>query len=110
MPALQQLQRPVQPLRPAGGETVLLSQVTGWLPDEDAVQVLAEIGRESGTVVLVEELRSAENALEHLRLACTFGGGLRTAAELADLIARAALQVRKSCDIGWGHRLWVPEP
>ncbi|MFI6499552.1 SIP domain-containing protein [Nonomuraea typhae] len=96
--------------RPVGGETVLLSHVTGWLPDEDAVQVLAEIGRESGTVVLVEELRSDENALEHLRLACTFGGGLRTAAEMAGLIARAALQVRKSRDIGWGHRLWVLEP
>ncbi|MGV9316429.1 SIP domain-containing protein [Streptomyces sp. NPDC003691] len=103
---------------PAGSETVLLSRALAWLPDEDAVQTLAETGAAlapGGTLLLVEQVpaadpEDAEAAVEHLRLKCAFGSGLRDAGAVTDLIARAGLMVGAHHDIGWDHRLWELTP
>ncbi|MGX2993783.1 SIP domain-containing protein [Streptomyces sp. JNUCC 64] len=111
---------------PGGGDTVLLSRLLDWMPDEDAVQALREAAAglaDGGTLLMVEQVRpegaapgdpaafeDIDAALHHLRLTCAFGSGVRTAAALADLAARAGLSVRASHDVGWDHRLLVLTP
>ncbi|MFF2021657.1 SIP domain-containing protein [Streptomyces sp. NPDC058171] len=110
---------------PGGSDTVLLSRLLDWLPDEDAVHALREAAEglpEGGTLVLVEQVRpegtagdpasfsDLDTALHHLRLTCAFGSGVRTASALSALAARAGLGVRASHDVGWDHRLLVLDP
>ncbi|MFF8831206.1 SIP domain-containing protein [Streptomyces sp. NPDC015131] len=99
---------------PPGGGPRLMSRQLEWLPDEDAVQVLAEAGAALGAddaLFLVEQVTAAEadedSVLHHLRLKCAFGSGVRDADALAALATRAGLTVRSCADIGWDHRMWV---
>ncbi|MFE6916795.1 SIP domain-containing protein [Streptomyces rubiginosohelvolus] len=102
---------------PHGGSTVLVSRLLERLPDEDAVLALSEAAEAlpaDGTLLLVEQIRPADPdedaALQHLRLACLFGSGLRTQEELDALVERAGLRIRRREDVGWDHRLWVLGP
>ncbi|MEU6709488.1 siderophore-interacting protein [Streptomyces wuyuanensis] len=102
------------PVPPAGGDTVLMSRLLEWLPDDDAVQVLTETAAtlpDGGTLLLVEQVTAADPddidaTLHHLRLKCAFGSGVRDADQVARLAARAGLTVRSCQDIGWDHRMW----
>ncbi|MFC8724643.1 SIP domain-containing protein [Streptomyces bacillaris] len=102
---------------PHGGSTVLVSRLLERLADEDAVLALTEASAglpADGTLLLVEQIRPVggddlDATLQHLRLACLFGSGLRSQDELAALAVRAGLRVRRCDDIGWDHRLWVLE-
>ncbi|QSS89275.1 SIP domain-containing protein [Streptomyces sp. M54] len=102
---------------PHGGSTVLVSRLLERMADEDAVLALFEVAAAlpaDGTLLLVEQIRPAEPdedaALQHLRLACLFGSGLRSPGELEALVERAGLCVRRREDVGWDHRLWVLGP
>ncbi|MCS0637499.1 SIP domain-containing protein [Streptomyces sp. LP05-1] len=103
---------------PAGTEPLLVSHLLDWLPDDDAVQTLAEVAAglpAGGTLLLVEAVRpgdlgDVDVALHHLRLLSAFGSGLRSVAELEELAGRAGLVARDRRDLGWDHRLWVLEP
>ncbi|MGW3585342.1 SIP domain-containing protein [Streptomyces rubiginosohelvolus] len=102
---------------PHGGSTVLVSRLLERLADEDAVLALSEAAEAlpaDGTLLLVEQIRPADpdedGALQHLRLACLFGSGLRTQEELDALVERAGLRIRRREDVGWDHRLWVLGP
>ncbi|MEU1799315.1 SIP domain-containing protein [Streptomyces californicus] len=102
---------------PHGGSTVLVSRLLERMADEDAVLALFEVAAAlpaDGTLLLVEQIRPAEPdedaALQHLRLACLFGSGLRSPGELEALVGRAGLCVRRREDVGWDHRLWVLGP
>lgn len=102
---------------PHGGSTVLVSRLLERLADEDAVLALSEAAEAlpaDGTLLLVEQIRPADPdedaALQHLRLACLFGSGLRTQEELETLVERAGLRIRRREDVGWDHRLWVLGP
>ncbi|WYB29341.1 SIP domain-containing protein [Streptomyces sp. SM1P] len=102
---------------PHGGSTVLVSRLLERLADEDAVLALSEAAEAlpaDGTLLLVEQIRPADPdedaALQHLRLACLFGSGLRTQEELETLVERAKLRIRRREDVGWDHRLWVLGP
>ncbi|MFB8385249.1 SIP domain-containing protein [Streptomyces rubiginosohelvolus] len=102
---------------PHGGSTVLVSRLLERLADEDAVLALSEAAEAlpaDGTLLLVEQIRPADQdedaALQHLRLACLFGSGLRTQEELDALVERAGLRIRRREDVGWDHRLWVLGP
>ncbi|MFE9461298.1 SIP domain-containing protein [Streptomyces californicus] len=102
---------------PHGGSTVLVSRLLERMADEDAVLALFEVAAAlpaDGTLLLVEQIRPAEPdedaALQHLRLACLFGSGLRSPGELEALVERAGLGVRRREDVGWDHRLWVLGP
>ncbi|NEC20844.1 SIP domain-containing protein, partial [Streptomyces parvus] len=99
---------------PHGGSTVLVSRLLERLADEDAVLALSEAAGAlpaDGTLLLVEQTRPAapdeDAALQHLRLACLFGSGLRSREELEALTERAGLRIRRREDVGWDHRLWV---
>lgn len=103
---------------PYGGSTVLVSRLLERLADEDAVLALTEAAAtlpSDGALLLVEQLRPVglaediDATLQHLRLACLFGSGLRSQDELDALAVRAGLRVRRCDDIGWDHRLWVLE-
>ncbi|MEW1612875.1 MULTISPECIES: methyltransferase [unclassified Streptomyces] len=102
---------------PHGGSTVLVSRLLERLADEDAVLALTEAATAlpwDGTLLLVEQIRpndpdDIDATLQHLRLACLFGSGLRSQDELGSLVVRAGLRVRRCDDIGWDHRLWVLE-
>ncbi|MEV4096458.1 siderophore-interacting protein [Streptosporangium saharense] len=102
---------------PGGDGTYLLAHLLNWLPDDDAVQVLAETADglpDGADLVLVEpcmpgSFDDPEDALQHLRLKCAFGSGLRSAEHVEKLASQAGLRVRRSKDIGWDHRLWVLE-
>ncbi|MFG2768294.1 SIP domain-containing protein [Streptomyces rubiginosohelvolus] len=102
---------------PHGGSTVLVSRLLERLADEDAVLALSEAAEAlpaDGTLLLVEQIRPADQdedaALQHLRLACLFGSGLRTQEELDALVERAGLRIRRREDVGWDQRLWVLGP
>ncbi|ALU92267.1 hypothetical protein WQO_02170 [Streptomyces globisporus C-1027] len=102
---------------PHGGSTVLVSRLLERLADEDAVLALSEAAEAlpaDGTLLLVEQIRPADPdedaALQHLRLACLFGSGLRTQEELETPVERAGLRIRRREDVGWDHRLWVLGP
>ncbi|XCM33750.1 SIP domain-containing protein [Streptomyces parvus] len=102
---------------PHGGSTVLVSRLLERLADEDAVLALSEAAGAlpaDGTLLLVEQTRPAapdeDAALQHLRLACLFGSGLRSQEELEALTERAGLRIRRREDVGWDHRLWVLGP
>ncbi|MFD0422321.1 SIP domain-containing protein [Streptomyces parvus] len=102
---------------PHGGSTVLVSRLLERLADEDAVLALSEAAGAlpaDGTLLLVEQTRPAgpdeDAALQHLRLACLFGSGLRSQEELEALTERAGLRIRRREDVGWDHRLWVLDP
>ncbi|MFD9847872.1 SIP domain-containing protein [Streptomyces parvus] len=102
---------------PHGGSTVLVSRLLERLADEDAVLALSEAAGAlpaDGTLLLVEQTRPAapdeDAALQHLRLACLFGSGLRSQEELEALTERAGLRIRRHEDVGWDHRLWVLAP
>ncbi|MER6914503.1 siderophore-interacting protein [Streptomyces sp. NPDC000594] len=103
---------------PTGSDSVLLSRQLEWLPDEDAVQTLAEAAAAlgpGGTLVLVEQVRAADPddldaVVHHLRLKCAFGSGLRDTDRLTALVRSAGLTVRTCQDIGWDHRLWTLAP
>ncbi|NUV99208.1 SIP domain-containing protein [Streptomyces sp. CAI 127] len=102
---------------PHGGSTVLVSRLLERLADEDAVLALSEAAEAlpaDGTLLLVEQTRPAapdeDAALQHLRLACLFGSGLRSQEELEALTERAGLRIRRREDVGWDHRLWVLDP
>ncbi|MET8346108.1 methyltransferase [Streptomyces microflavus] len=102
---------------PHGGSTVLVPRLLERLADEDAVLILTEAAATlppDGTLLLVEQIRPTDPddidaTLQHLRLACLFGSGLRSQDELSALAVRAGLRVRRCDDIGWDHRLWVLE-
>lgn len=102
---------------PHGGSTVLVSRLLERLADEDAVLILTEAAATlpaDGTLLLVEQIRPTDPddidaTLQHLRLACLFGSGLRSLDELSGLAVQAGLRVRRCDDIGWDHRLWVLE-
>ncbi|MFD7380180.1 SIP domain-containing protein [Streptomyces anulatus] len=102
---------------PHGGSTVLVSRLLERLADEDAVLALSEAAAAlpaDGTLILVEQIRPAapdeDTALQHLRLACLFGSGVRAQGELEALVGRAGLRIRRREDVGWDHRLWVLHP
>ncbi|SCF64880.1 O-methyltransferase, partial [Streptomyces sp. Ncost-T6T-2b] len=102
---------------PHGGSTVLVSRLLERLADEDAVLALSEAAGAlpaDGTLLLVEQTRPAgpdeDTALQHLRLACLFGSGLRSQEELEALTERAGLRIHRREDVGWDHRLWVLDP
>ncbi|MCQ1579953.1 SIP domain-containing protein [Streptomyces parvus] len=102
---------------PHGGSTVLVSRLLERLADEDAVLALSEAAGAlpaDGTLLLVEQTRPAapdeDAALQHLRLACLFGSGLRSQEELEALTERAGLRIHRREDVGWDHRLWVLAP
>ncbi|MFE3677337.1 SIP domain-containing protein [Streptomyces sp. NBUL23] len=102
---------------PHGGSTVLVSRLLERLADEDAVLALTEAAAAlpaDGTLILVEQIRPAapdeDTALQHLRLACLFGSGVRAQGELEALVGRAGLRIRRREDVGWDHRLWVLHP
>ncbi|MFJ6632550.1 SIP domain-containing protein [Streptomyces sp. NPDC091376] len=102
------------PVPPPGSDTVLMSRLLEWLPDDDAVQVLTETAAtlpDGGTLLLVEQVTAADPddidaTLHHLRLKCAFGSGIRDTDHVSELAVRAGLTVRASKDIGWDHRLW----
>ncbi|MEV6396661.1 SIP domain-containing protein [Streptomyces sp. NPDC051907] len=103
------------PVPPGGADTVLMSRLLEWLPDDDAVHVLRETAAalaDDGTLLLVEQVAAADPddvdaVLHHLRLKCAFGSGVRAADHVASLARRAGLSVRACQDIGWDHRMWV---
>ncbi|ESU46916.1 Siderophore-interacting protein [Streptomyces sp. HCCB10043] len=102
---------------PHGGSTVLVSRLLERLADEDAVLALSEAAGAlpaDGTLLLVEQTRpdgpDEDAALQHLRLACLFGSGLRSQEELEALTERAGLRIRRREDVGWDHRMWVLGP
>lgn len=83
-----------------GGSTVLVSRLLERLADEDAVLILTEAAATlppDGTLLLVEQIRPTDlddidATLQHLRLACLFGSGLRSLDELSALAVRAGLR------------------
>lgn len=99
----------------AGTRTLLMCRQLAWLADEDAALLLAETAAAlaaDGTLLLVEQVTAADPddadaPLDHLRLKCAFGSGVRDVAGLTDLAERAGLAVGACHDIGWDHRLWV---
>lgn len=103
---------------PRGGDTVLVSHLLDWLPDDDAVQILTDAAAAlpaGGKLIMVEQVTAADPddidaTLHHLRLKCAFGSGVRSAEQLGELAARAGLTAQDCRDIGWDHRLWVLTP
>ncbi|MVO85055.1 hypothetical protein GPA10_09865 [Streptomyces sp. p1417] len=89
-----------------------------WLADEDAAHLLAGTAAAlaaDGTLLLVEQVTAADPddadaPLDHLRMKCAFGSGVRSAARLTALAENAGFTVGACHDIGWDHRMWVLAP
>ncbi|RCS61181.1 siderophore-interacting protein [Microbacterium sp. JB110] len=91
-------------------DAVLVSRGFKALPDDDAAHALrraAENLTPGGRVLLVEETFDTDDLDEHdgeadLLALTVHGSGLRTEAELADVIARAGLTRAQTHTVGWG--------
>lgn len=111
-------QFPYAPLRPIeGADAALIAMRLVQMPDEQAVAYLrsAADALPAGSRILVLETLFREQELdEHdaeadLMNLTMHGSGLRTAAELDELIRRAGLRIVASEPIGWGDVLRVLE-
>ncbi|WP_067480299.1 siderophore-interacting protein [Actinomadura hibisca] len=97
---------------PEGDTTYLLANALPWLPDEDAIHLLATTAARlpaDGNLLVIEQTRTPdpEDTLHHLRLKCAFGSGLRTPSEVTELLTKAGLKVLTTQEIGWDNHLWT---
>ncbi|MCY1143606.1 siderophore-interacting protein [Actinoplanes sp. Pm04-4] len=94
-----------EPSPPA--DAVFVIRAFSNLPDADAAHALRRAAESGGRVLLVEELFDTDDLDEHdgeadLLALTVHGSGLRTAAELDHVIARAGLERRATHTVGWG--------
>ncbi|PZF86134.1 siderophore-interacting protein [Jiangella anatolica] len=91
-------------------DAVLISRAFKALPDADAAHALRRASENllpDGRVLLIEDVLDADDLDEHdgeadlIALTC-HGSGLRTAAELDAVIARAGLVRHAAHTVGWG--------
>lgn len=102
--------------QPTAGSVVVACWWLEQFTDEEALVALSDLATQSrsvgATVVLAERLRETDEQVhDHdaeldLQLLAAYGSGLRSAAEVESLVARAGFVVRDRQELGWDMRSW----